>query len=174
MKNIFRIITLVAILVVPNIALAATGTREDPIPMGTMKITSDGWQIVVLRVIPNATDMIYQPIPGTITCSQPNPGYQYFLARLQVKYIGEGSATFCSSYCLCAVGPSSVGYDWKNVPCMIPDSLPTSEVFTGGVIEGYVGWEIKSTDAAKLEMYDNPLSMFKENKDRLYMALYQT
>jgi hypothetical protein len=70
------------------------------------------------------------------------------------------------------VGPSSVGYStFENSPGVIPDPLPDSEVFSGGEIEGNVGWEIKSSDAYSLVMYDNPIS-FGDSNERIYMALY--
>jgi hypothetical protein len=54
---------------------------------------------------------------------------------------------------------------------VIPDPLPNSDVFTGGAIEGNVGWEIKSSDANALEMYDKPLSIGTQGNP-IFMALY--
>ena len=127
------------------------------------------WQIVVLSVAPSATSIVMGENPYN---DPPMAGNQFFLARVQAKYTGAGSDTFGGSYRLRAVGPSSVGYStFENSPGVIPDPLPDSEVFSGGVIEGNIGWEIKSSDASSLVMYDNPIS-FGGNKDRIYMALY--
>ena len=147
----------------------ATGTREDPIPMSTTVDLGDGWQVAVMSVIPDATNVVLQENPYN---SPPKAGNQFFLARVQAKYNGASSATFGGSYRLRAVGPSSVGYStFANSPGVIPDPLPDSEVFSGGIIEGNIGWEIKSSDAGSLVMYDNPIS-FGGNSDRVYMALY--
>jgi len=64
---------------------------------------------------------------------------------------GSGSYTFGGSYRLRAVGPLSVGYTtYGNNAGVIPDLLPDSELFSGGVVEGNIGWEIKSSDASAL------------------------
>ena len=137
--------------------------------MGTTVNLSDGWQITVLSVIPDATNIVLKE--NTFN-KQPKEGDQFFLAKVQAKYTGPNSTTFGGSYRLRAVGPSSIGYStFANNPGVIPDPIPDSEVFTGGIIEGNVGWEIKSSDANALVMYDNPIS-FGGNNDRVFMALY--
>ena len=154
---------------VPTTTRQATGTRDDPIPLGTTVDLGDGWQIAVMSVIPDATNFVHQENQFN---NPPKAGDQFFLARVQAKYTGAGSATFGGSYRLRAVGPSSVGYStFANSPGVIPDPLPDSEVFSGGVIEGNIGWEIKASDAGSLVMYDNPIS-FGDGKSRVYMALY--
>jgi uncharacterized short protein YbdD (DUF466 family) len=156
-------------MVLTGYANAASGSREDPIPMGTTVDLGDGWQIAVLSVIPDATNVVHQENQFN---NPPKTGDQFFLARVQAKYNGASSATFGGSYRLRAVGPSSVGYStFANSPGVIPDQLPDSEVFSGGIIEGNIGWEIKSSDAGSLVMYDNPIS-FGGKSDRIYMALY--
>jgi hypothetical protein len=150
-------------------ASAAEGTREDPIPMGTTVELSDGWQITVLDVVPNANSIIQKE---NMFNDPPDPGHQFFLARIQAKYVGSTSDSFGGSYRLRAVGPSSVAYStFENYVGVIPDPLPDSEVFSGGVITGNVGWEIRSSDANALVMYDEPMSLFG-NDDRVFMALY--
>jgi tetratricopeptide (TPR) repeat protein len=157
--------------VLVSLASAQIGTREDPIPMGTTANLGDGWQISVLCVIPDATNIV---LGENSFNKQPKAGDLFFLARVQAKYTGPNSATFSGSYRLRAVGPSSIGYStFENSPGVIPDPIPDSEVFTGGVIQGYVGWEIKSSDANALVMYDNPISV-GGNNNRVYMALYTT
>jgi hypothetical protein len=163
------ILVMLALMASTGCAMAAIGTREDPIPMGTTVDLGDGWQIAMISVIPDATNAVLKENQFN---DPPKPGNQFFLARVRAKYTGQGSDTFGGSYRLRAVGPSSVGYStFENSPGVIPDPLPDSEVFSGGVIEGNIGWEIKSSDASSLVMYDNPVS-FGGNKDRVYLALY--
>lgn len=153
----------------PTTPRQAAGTRDDPIPIGTAVDLGDGWEIVVLDVVPDATNIILRE---NMFNNPPTAGNQFFLARVRAKYSGEDSDTFGGSYRLRAVGPSSVGYStFQNSPGVIPDLLPDSEVFSGGVIEGNIGWEVKSSDASSLVMYDSPIS-FGDNEDRIYMALY--
>jgi tetratricopeptide (TPR) repeat protein len=145
----------------------AIGTRENPVSIGTPVDLGDGWQIAVISVIPDATNAVLKENQFN---NPPKAGNQFFLARIQAKYTGSGSDTFEGGSRLRAVGPSSVGYStFGNNPGVIPDPLPDSEVFTGGIIEGNVGWEIKSSDANALVMYDSP---FLSQNSRVYMALY--
>jgi hypothetical protein len=152
----------------PVVQQAATGTRDDPFPVGTAVDLGNGWQITVLNVYPDATNMVLKENQFN---KAPKYGDQFFLATVQVKYVGEGSSTF-SSYDLRAVGPSSVGYStFQNSAGVIPDPLPSSEVFTGGAVTGNVGWEISSSDANGLVMYYTPL-IGGNSQGRMYMALY--
>jgi len=162
-----RFILLVLFLLPCIPADGAAGTREDPVPMGTAVDLGDGWQITVIGSVPDATDIVMQE---NMFNDPPREGNQFFLARIKAKYIGSGSDTFAGRYRLRAVGPSSIGYTtFENSPGVIPDPLPDSEVFTGGVIVGNIGWEINSSDASSLVMYD--YSAFGSNEDRIYMAL---
>jgi len=145
------------------------GTREDPIPMGTTVDLGDGWEITVLSVIPDATKII---MDENMFNEPPKSGCQFFMARVQATYTGSNSATFGGRYRLRAVGPSSIGYStFENSPGVIPDPLPDSEVFTGGTITGNIGWEVKSSDANLLVMYDSPI-LGGDNENRIYLALY--
>ena len=147
----------------------AVGTRKNPVPIGMAVDLGDGWQIAVISVIPDATNAVLRENQFN---DPPKTGNRFFLARVQAKYTGTNSATFNGGLRLRAVGPSSIGYStFENSAGVIPDPLPDSEVFSGGVIEGNIGWEIKSSDANMLVMYDNPIS-FGASKDRMYMALY--
>jgi len=163
MKKIALILAMLALI---STAFAAVGTREDPVPMGTSVDLGDGWVVTVLSVTPDATGIILQENQFN---DRPASGNQFFLARVRVEYRGEGSDTFSGSYRLRAVGPSGVGYStFQNSAGVIPDELPSSEVFTGGSIEGNIAWQIKSSDAGSLVMYDSETS----KTGRLYMALF--
>jgi hypothetical protein len=153
----------------PTYTELPVGTREKPVPIGTTVDLGDSWQVTVMNVIPDATNAVIRENQFN---DPPKAGNQFFLARIQAKYTGSGSDTFGGSYRLRAVGPSSVGYStFENSAGVIPDPLPDSELFSGGVVEGNIGWEIKSSDASSLVMYDNPIS-FGDSNDRMYMALY--
>jgi hypothetical protein len=169
-KLTFLVAIIVLIFLMGCSAYAAdVGTRENPVPIGNSVDLGDGWQIAVVDVIPDATDIV---LKENMFNKPPKAGDQFFLAMVAVKYTGSGSSTFNGGYRLRAVGPSAVGYStFENNPGVIPDPLPNSDVFSGGVIKGYVGWEIKSSDANALEMYDKPLS-FGNSNNPIFMALY--
>jgi len=136
--------------------------------MGTPVDLADSWQIKVISVVPDATNIVLRENQFN---NPPAAGNQFFLARVSAKYMGTGSGTFNGGLRLKAVGSSSVSYStYENSPGVIPDPIPMSEVFSGGSIEGNIGWEVKSSDANALVMYDNPF--FSSRDDRTYMALY--
>lgn len=154
------------LFIISGCAFAATGTREDPVPIGTTVDLGNGWLITVLSVTPNATDQI---LAENMFNEPPDKGNQFLMARVRAAYTGDDSDTFRGGYGLRVVGPSSVSYDFsENGAGVIPDSLPNSEVFTGGAIEGNIAWQVKSSDAALLVMYDSDLS----KNERKYLALY--
>jgi hypothetical protein len=156
------------IFIILGCASAAAGTREDPIPMGTPVDLGDGWQVTVLSVLPDATNAVLQENQFN---DPPAQGNQFFLARVRFAYLGEGSASPNANFRLRAVGPESIGYStFENSAGVIPDEIANSELFTGGSVEGNVGWEIKSSDASSLVMYDSPL--FGDNTNRIYIALH--
>jgi hypothetical protein len=140
-------ILLVALLAVSLGGASDIGTRENPIPIGTAFELDNGWNITVMSVIPNANSIIQQE---NMFNSKPESGNQYFLAMIAAKNNGTDVDKFNSNY-FNVVGASSVAY--KETSVVIPNPLPFTDVFPGGVVEGYMCWEIKSTDANSLTMY---------------------
>lgn len=135
-------------------ASAAPGTREDPIPIGTTFELENGWKIAVLSVIPNANSIIHQENRFN---PEPENGDQYFLAMIEAKNNGTDVDKF-NEYYFNAVGASAVAYGSASV--VLPNPLPFTDVFPGGVVEGYMCWEIKSTDANSLTMYHNGIKPY--------------
>jgi hypothetical protein len=141
-----------------------TGTRANPIPFGqTVKIHPD-WEMTVVSVTPDATELIL----GEESFNEPPAeGHQFFLATVRLTYIGETSDEFYVSD-LNAVGQSAVSYNQFDDYCgTIPDELPSREVFTGGTIEGNVCWSIESEDADSLVLYDN----YGPSEERVYLSM---
>jgi hypothetical protein len=135
-----------------DFASAASGTREDPIPIGTTASLGDGWQLVVLSVNPESEN-------------------KFVLARIRATYFGKNSSAFAAGYRLLAIGPSSVSYGtFKNDAVLIPNAFPNTATYMSGSIEGNICWQVKSSDANSLQMYDN--SVMGAHKDGLYLALY--
>ncbi|HOT07559.1 MAG TPA: hypothetical protein PLI05_05030 [Methanotrichaceae archaeon] len=135
--------------------------------MGTPVDLGDGWLVTVLSIMPDATQTI---LKENMFNDPPKAGNQFFMARVRVSYNGGGSKSFGGSFRLRAMGPSAIGYStFENSAGVTPDPLPDSEVFSGGSIEGNIAWQIKSSDASSLVMYDSPLF---SSSDRTYMAFY--
>ena len=128
-------------------------SRERPIPYGATGRNGD-WQITVVGTEPDATARVMAENQFN---DPPAPGNQFYIARVRATYTGEDSEKFDGSFRLRAVGASSVAYTTFNDSCgVIPDPISDNDVFTGGTIEGNVCWQIRSTDAPSLVMFDEP------------------
>lgn len=124
-------------------------TREDPIPLGDIAATGD-WRVRVAGTNPNgAADVLAENEFN----EPPAPGSQFYIARIEATFTGHRSASFDAGYRLHAVGASAVGY--QSGCGVIPDHFPNTEAFAGGTLAGNVCWEVRSTDASSLVMYDD-------------------
>lgn len=154
--SVALIVSLTACLIsVSAIASDVTGTREDPIPIGTAFELDNGWQIKVLSVVPNADGIIKQE---NVYNPPPESENQYFLARIEAKNNGSDVDKF-NEYYFNVVGTSSVAYE-VSTDAKPPNPLPYTDVFPGGVVTGYICWEIKSSDADSLTMYHKGLKPY--------------
>jgi len=148
----------------PATATPKLGTRENPVAIGTIVAFTDGWKIKVVSAQPNANAAVAAENQFN---KPPDSGAQFFIATVEATYTADGSKSFDASFALRAVGPSAVGYSTFENSCgVIPDKLPSSEVFTGGTVQGSVCWEVKSEDAGALVMYYEPLTL--RSTDRVY------
>jgi hypothetical protein len=140
------------------------GTRENPIPFGQTARIHPDWEMTVVSVTPDAAELIAGE--GSFI-EPPTAGYQYFVATVRLTYVGETSDTFFVSD-LSAVGQSAVGYNQFDDYCgMIPNELPSRELFTGGTIEGNVCWIVAAVDVDSLVLYDN----YGPSEERVYLSL---
>ncbi len=153
----------------PSPTPVAAGTRDNPLPIGTAVDLGDGWQLTVLSVQPNATQAV---LARNQFNKQPPADHQFFIAQVQATFTGSGSAKFDGSYRLRTVGASAVSYSTFSDSCgVIPNELPDAETFTGGTITGNLCWDIRSSDAGSLVLYDNPF--LGGGKPRVYLSLVQ-
>ncbi|HOT07520.1 MAG TPA: hypothetical protein PLI05_03505 [Methanotrichaceae archaeon] len=146
-------------------SFAPQGSREEPVPLGTPVDLVDGWEIRVIRVIPNATEMVMTTDPGN---DPPRPGYQYFIASIEGRYHGSASSILDPGLRLRALGRSEIPYRSFDRLVAIPDPLPRTESFSGALVTGNVCWEVRSSDADLLVMFDHA-----SRDSRIYMALYR-
>ena len=130
------------------------GSRNNPIPRGEAAMLYGGWEVRVVGVIPNATELVLRE---NMFNDPPKPGYQFFIVTIEATYRGPGSARFDGGFRLRAVGPANVSYSTFEDSCgVIPDEISDREVFSGGTIRGNVCWQVLSSDAENLLMYDDP------------------
>jgi hypothetical protein len=131
------------------------GSRENPYPFGSAVLLSDGWRVRVESITPDATAAV---LAENMFNDPPPAGDQFFIARVSATYTGAGSESFGGSFRLRAVGASAVSYSTFEDSCgVIPDEISSADVFTGGTVSGNVCWQIRSSDAASLLMYDDAI-----------------
>jgi len=148
-------------------AVPAAGTRENPVPIGAVGHFASGWDVVVAGKTPDATSIVLKQNQFN---TAPQPGQQFFIARVQATYGGPGSKLFDRSS-LTTVGTSSVAYTTFGNSCGVyPDELTQNETFSGGTISGNVCWAIRSEDAGSLVMYDSSFGIRPEA--RVFMSLH--
>jgi len=146
------------LILLPAVCTAPLGSMMNPVPFG-MGSDIDNWRITVVDVIPDATQII---LDENMFNSEPEPGYQYFMVNLLVENIGSEPEEFNEFY-LHLVGDHKVSYDhaWVDVP----DPLPSTEIFPGGMAKGNVAWEVPSDEVDSLIMY------YKSGDERKFWAL---
>jgi uncharacterized cupredoxin-like copper-binding protein len=154
----------------PEAAPAATGdqgtTRDHPVPLNTSATVAD-WTIMVTDVTPDATDAI-------LTANQfnapPQSGRQFYVVSVEITYTGPGSKRVSSELSFSAVGDTNVSYSTYDPSCgVIPNELPSSEVFTDGTVKGDICFQAKTEDVDSLVLYAGHL--FSADDDRVYFAL---
>jgi len=139
-------------------------TRDNPLPVGSVG-TSGGWRITVLGTTPDATAAV---LAENQFNDPPEPGSQFFIATVRASYVGDGSESFLGDFRLRAVGASAVEYTTFENSCgVIPNPITSNDVFPGGTIEGNVCWQVRSSDASSLVMYDEPPA----DDTRMFFAL---
>lgn len=144
------------------------GDRANPVPFATARALGDGWTLTAVSTIPNATSQV---LAENQFNDPPAVGHQFFIARVTAAFTGAGSDNFDGTYRLRAVGASDVSYSTFEQSCgVIPDEISNREVFSGGTITGNVCWDIVSSDAGSLVMYDD--SFAYHQPPRIYFALH--
>ena len=122
------------------------GSRDNPIPIGEA-VTIGNWDISVLRVTPNAAEIIAN---ANRFNDPPSPGHQYVLALIEAAYRGDNSDSLGWAVSMSVVGKSAVVVS-DSCREVIPNELESyTDVFSGGVLTGNLCWEIPSSDVDSL------------------------
>lgn len=141
--------------VTPPQAKPEGSTRERPFPGGPHP-TLDGWQLEVLGSVPDATGAV---LAENQFNSPPPPGEVFSIARVRATRTAAGSDSFGGSYRLRVVGSAAVVYTTFEHSCgVIPDELPSAQVFTGGAVEGNVCWSVPAGEVSSLVLVDSPVA----------------
>ncbi len=135
----------------------AGSSAANPVPLGTAAKVGD-YDITVVNVMPDAADYI---LAYNEYNSEPEPGTQFFIARIQVTYTGITSGSPANDLLFGAStgAEDDEGYtDWGYSCGDIPDSAGSraNELFPGGTIEYNVCWSVDEADAGSLVMQISP------------------
>lgn len=129
------------------------GARTNPVPFGQVVEILEGdipsWAIVVSDANPDATEQLFEAYQSN---DPPEPGNQFYMLKIEIKYLGSDSAKFSDRYFLQAVGQSGVVYR-PYCDSSYPDWIElNTELFTGGAIEGWQCWAIPIADVDSLQL----------------------
>jgi hypothetical protein len=161
----------------PTTSSATTGgsedhrdsSRESPLPVGQTGQVGD-FEITVLSTSPNALSEL-QAYDSYIQL--PEAGTQYFMVRVQVKYVGSSTGNPSYELGFQSVGGQSKSYSSLMSYCNygnIPDGyILATELFQGGSAEYNICWTIDSVDQDSLVMYVEPLLQY--NADPVWFSL---
>jgi hypothetical protein len=121
---------------------SALGSREDPVPLGTAAPVGKNWIVKVTSVTKQADDAMHQ---ANMFNQKPQPGSQYVLVMLLVKYQGGGKGQ--PYYDLDYGISSSSGIVKGSSDAVAPeDSSDANYLFDGDAAEGNVPFLVKSSD----------------------------
>lgn len=127
--------------------------ETSPTQLGRVAIIGRGWSLRVIGVMPDATSQILRLDRSN---KPPAAGRQFFLVKISAKRTGARPGYLHAGWRLRAAGSSGKYSTFAN-PCgRIPDTdldFADPLVFPGAVLEGYVCWSVRSSDADDLTMY---------------------
>lgn len=141
---------------------AKVGSRANPVPLGTPATLNDEWRVTVVGTTPNANAAVHTENQFN---DPPPTGQQFFIVRVAATYLGEGSSTM---FDLGFKGLDSGNVTYDGSCGVVPDELPSSEVFQNGTITGNVCWPVASDRTDSLLMFADV--SFRES--RAFFALH--
>lgn len=144
-------VTLVLTTVLPAWAAGPSGSRGNPIRLGSGARLTDGWVVRVTSPDANAWPRVRAENQFN---DRPKAGHTFFMVRLVATYRGTKARDILFGSDFEAVGRSNVAYQDFDPGCgVIPNELPSTKVFQGGTVAGNVCWSVKKSDVPSLLMY---------------------
>ena len=126
-------------------ASIASGTRENPIPVGNVAVFPD-WDVSVVSFDSNATKRI---IAENRLNDSPDPGHAYIMVRVQGTYTGNRMGEMSRDLKFYVVGDANLLYD--DPRAVIPDPLSDQPgALTGGTVEGNIKFVVPLSEVNSL------------------------
>jgi hypothetical protein len=133
-----------------NAPSAQRGSRAAPVVRGEAgPVVGGGWDLRVVSTTPNANADVQR---GNQFNDPPKQGTQYYIARVAITRTGSdpGDPTNVE---LRSIGTGNVTYETSQDSCgVIPDAMPSKDIYPGGTVEASVCWQVQAGDAATLAM----------------------
>lgn len=126
-------------------ASIASGTRENPIPVGNVAVFPD-WKVSVVSFDPNATKTI---IAENRLNDSPDHGHVYIMVRVQGTYTGNRMGEMSSDLKFYVVGDANLLYD--DPRAVIPYPLSDQPgALAGGTVEGNIKFVVPFSEVNSL------------------------
>lgn len=135
------------------------GTREAPVPLGSVADIGAGWRLQVVDVVPDATPAVMAENDFN---ELPPAGSTFTIVRVALGYFGLDDPESFFSPTISAIGAAAVELDTN---CgVIPQPLDIfTDVFAGGAIVGNICFVTTPADPAVLQLYASS-DFFFENE----------
>jgi hypothetical protein len=120
--------------------------------MGSTGQLSDGWQVVVTGISPDAWTGIQASV---LNDKPPAADQKDFVIGLLATFQGSGSGVF-SGFRFDLITPSGTIYDQVNNNCgVIPNPIPPNLMTPGGQVRGNICFTVRTSDSPSVVMFDN-------------------
>jgi len=125
------------------------GTREAPVPLGSIADIGDGWRVQVLDVIADATPIVMAENDFN---ELPPPGSTFTIVRIALGYFGLDDPVSFFIPTVSGVGAAAVELD---TDCgLIPGQIDIfTDAFAGGVLVGNICFVTTPADPPVLQLY---------------------
>jgi hypothetical protein len=135
------------------------GTREAPVPLGSVADIGAGWRLQVVDVVPDATPAVMAENDFN---DPPPAGSTFTIVRVALGYFGLDDPESFFSPTISAIGAAAVELDTN---CgVIPQPLDIfTDVFAGGAIVGNICFVTTPADPPVLQLYASS-DFFFENE----------
>ena len=131
-----------------GLRLTGPGSLEEPIAINTAADVSEQWKVKVLSTVPDATSKLRESRPD----ATPPEGRQFFLATVELTYLGGGVASPQYSLTFSALDGAGTFYTGSADCGALPEPVPAADVVTGTTSKGDVCWVVPNDQAASLVM----------------------
>ena len=131
-----------------GLRLTGAGSAAEPYALNTAAEVSDQWRVKVLSAVPDATATVREAQPD----ANPPEGKQFFLATLELTYIGGGAASPQYSLTFSALDGAGTLYSAGADCGAVPDPIPAADVVSGTTSKGNVCWVVPADQAGSLVM----------------------